>query len=172
LTVQQTYDIAVKRPGGYGSLQEAMAHRKVVGKLMEKIDQSSQVAEQLRTADVAEVSSSEPELNRDLAAGKGHVIMISEDEGQPLYGAELSYNVNDGTTRSLTIELPDSKLNQLGTSFKLEENGVTTYFRHDAARGVLSVMDGKADVPQIFNGADPNKLTAGTIQSGQGFLVF
>ena len=170
--MQQTYDIAVKRPNGYGSLQEAMAHRKVVGKLMEKIDQSSQVAEQLKAADVVDVSSGESELNRDLAPGKGHVIMLNESEGQPMYGAELKYNEKDGSIRSLSLELPDSKLNQVGTSFKLEENGVTTYFRHDAARGVLSVMDGKADVPQIFGGTDPAKLMGTTFQSNQGFIIF
>lgn len=170
--MQQTFDIAVKRPNGYGSLQEAMAHRKVVGKLMGKIEESAQVAEQLKAADVVDVSSSDSELNRDLAPGKGHVIMLNEGVNESVYGAELKYNVNDGSTRSLTLELADSKLNQVGTSFKLEENGVTTYFRHDPVRGVLSIMDGKTDVPQIFGGADPNKLTAGTIQSGQGFLVF
>lgn len=170
--MQQTFDIAVNRPSGYGSLQEAMAHRKVVGKLMEKVEQSNAVSQQLRDVDVVEVAQTEPELNRDLAAGKGHVIMLSESDEQPLYGAELSYNPADGSTRSLTLELPDSKLSLLGTSYKLEEGGVTTYFRHDPSRGVLSVMDPEADVPRIFNGADPLKLTAGTIQSGQGFLIF
>jgi hypothetical protein len=170
--MQQAFDIPVNRPKGYGSLQEAMAHRKVVGKLMEKVELSKSVAEELRSVDVAEVGQSGSELSRDLAPGKGHVIVLNETDKQPLVGAELSYNEADGATRSLTLEMPDSKLTQMGSSFKLEEGGVTTYFRHDANRNVLTVMDGQAEVPRIFNGTDPLKLTSGTIQSGQGILIF
>ena len=170
--MQQTYDISISRRGGFGSLQEAMAHRKVVGRLTELVEQSTTVAQQLRQADVVEVGQTGSDLNRDLAPGQGQVVMMSESEGQPLYGAELSYNPADGSTRNLTLELPGSKLTQLGSTYKLEEGGVTTYFKHDANRGVLSVMDAEADVPRIFGGADPQKLTAGTLQLGQPLLIF
>jgi hypothetical protein len=97
--------------------------------------------------------------------------MLSQPEGQPLLGAELHYQ-EDGTTRSLVVDMEEAKLTQQGSTFKLEENEVTTYFRLDEQRGVFSVLDAEAEVPRIFGDADPAKLTAGTLQLGQPILLF
>jgi hypothetical protein len=167
-----SYDVAIARTGGFTSLAEAKAHRSVIGKLSQQVDLAKSVANDCREVDQVDVGKTGTELYKDLAAGKGHVIMLSQPEGSPLLGAELNYNPADGTTRSLVVDMGDSKLTQQGSSFKLEENGVTTYFRKDEQRGVFTIMDGEADVPRIFGDADPAKLTAGTIQLNQPILMF
>lgn len=165
--MSQTYDVAISRTGGFKNLTEASAHRKVVGKLTELVSQATTVADQLRGADQVDIASTGSELNKDLAAGKGHVVMLSENAG-----AELNYNPTDNSTRSLTLELPGQKLTQMGGSYKLEEGGITTYFKLDDKRGVLSIMDAEQDVPRIFGEVDPKQLTAGTFQLGQPILIF
>jgi len=165
------YDISIARNGGFSSLADAKAHRTIVGKLQQQVDLSRSVASDLREADRVEVGKTGSELYQDLAPGKGHVIMLSQPEGQPLMGAELRYN-DDGSTRSLALDLGESKLTQQGGTYKLEEQGATTFFRLDEQRGVFSVMDAEAEVPRIFGQADPNKLVAGTIQLGQPILLF
>ncbi len=166
-----SYDVAIARTG-FTSLSEAMAHRNVIGKLNQQVDLAQSVASDCREIDQVDVGKVSSELYKDLAAGKGHVIMLSQPEGAPVYGAELNYNPADGTTRSLVVEMGDNKLTQQGSTYKLEENGITTYFRKDEQRGVFTIMDGEADVPRIFGKADAAKLTAGTIQLNQPILMF
>ena len=167
-----SYDIPVARQGGFSSLADAKAHRSVIGKLQRNVELSQSTAADLREADKVEVGKSGSDLYADLAPGEGHVVMLSQPEGQPLMGAELNYNPADGTTRSLIVDMGDSKLTQQGSTYKLEEQGATTYFRLDDKRGVYTVMDADSEVPRIFGDADPLKLTAGTIQLGQPIIIF
>lgn len=167
-----SYDVAIARSGGFKSLAEAKAHHTVIGKLNDQVKLANSVAKDCRENDLVEINTTTSKLYKDLAAGQGHVIMLSQPEGQPLFGAELTYNPADGATRSLVVDMSESKLTQQGSSYKLEENGVTTYFRKDEQRGVFTIMDGEADVPRIFGDADPQKLTAGTIQLNQPILMF
>lgn len=167
-----SYDVAIARRGGFTSLAEAKAHHSVIGKLSEQITLANSVAKDCREVDVVEIDQTSSKLYKDLAPGKGHVIMLSQPEGAPLLGAELNYNPDNGETRSLIVDMGQSKLTQQGSTFKLEENGVTTYFRRDMSRGVFTIMDGEKDVPRIFGDADPQKLTAGTIQLNQPILMF
>ena len=165
------YDIPIARQG-FSSLSDAKAHYSVVGKLQQKIELATSAADECREADKVEVGKGGAELYKDLAAGQGHVIMLSQPEGSLLRGAELSYNPADGSTKSLILDMGDSKLTQQGSTFKLEEEGVTTYFKMDDGRGVLTVLDAESEVPRIFGDADPNKLVAGTIQIGQPMILF
>lgn len=165
------YDVSIARQGGFSSLSDAMAHRGLIAKLQGQMELAQQVAADLRSEDQVEIGKVGSELYKDLAPGKGHVVMLSQPEGQPLFGAELHYQ-DDGTTRSLVVEMGDSKLSQQGSTFKLEEQEVTTYFRLDEQRGVFSVLDADAEVPRIFGDADPARLTAGTLQLGQPILLF
>lgn len=158
-----SYDVAIARTGGFTSLAEAKAHRSVVGKLSQQVELAKSVASDCREIDQVDVGKVGTELYKDLAAGKGHVIMLSQPEGSPLFGAELTYNPADGSIRSLVVDMGESKLTQQGSTFKLEEKGVTTYFRKDEQRGVFTIMDAEKDVPRIFGDADPQKLTAGTM---------
>lgn len=167
-----SYDVAISRNGGFSSLADAKAHRSVIGKLNHQVELAKSVANDCREADQADISSTGSELYKDLAPGTGHVIMLSQPEGSPLMGAELEYNPADGTTKSLVVDMGESKLTQRGQTYKLEENGVTTYFRQDEKRGVFTIMDADAEVPRIFGQADPTKLTAGTIQLNQPILIF
>lgn len=167
-----SYDVAIARTGGFTSLAEAKAHRSVVGKLSRQVELAKSVASDCREIDQVDVGKVGTELYKDLAAGKGHVIMLSQPEGSPLLGAELTYNPADGSIRSLVVDMGESKLTQQGSTFKLEEKGVTTYFRQDEQRGVFTIMDAEKDVPRIFGDADPQKLTAGTIQLNQPILMF
>ena len=167
-----SFDVAIARTGGFTSLAEAKAHRSVVGKLSQQVELARSVANDCRESDQVDVGKVGTDLYKDLAAGKGHVIMLSQPEGSPLLGAELTYNPADGTTRSLVVDMGESKLSQQGSTFKLEENGITTYFRQDEQRGVFTIMDGEKDVPRIFGDADPQKLTAGTVQLNQPILMF
>ena len=166
------YDISIARQGGFGSLAEAKAHRSVIGKLQSNVELSKSVASDWREADKVEVGKAESKPYSDLAAGLGHVVMLVEAEGKPLMGAELTYNPADGSTRSLVVDQGDSKLTQQGLTYKLEEQGATTYFRLDEQRGVFTVMDAEAEVPRIFGDIEPAKLTAGTLQLGQPILIF
>jgi len=165
------YDISIARQGGFSSLADAKAHRSLIGKLQSQVELAREVANDLRSEDQVDIGKVGSELYQDLAPGKGHVIMLSQPEGQPLLGAELHYQ-EDGTTRSLVVDMEEAKLTQQGSTFKLEENEVTTYFRLDEQRGVFSVLDAEAEVPRIFGDADPAKLTAGTLQLGQPILLF
>jgi hypothetical protein len=165
------YDIPLTRPG-FGALSEAMAHRQVVGKLIARKELAAQVAQDWSEADKDKVESSGGELYKDLAPGKGHVIMLSQPEGRPLMGAELTYDVKTHATKTLNIDMGEAKLSQVGETYKLEEDGATTFFRVDDLRGVLTVMDADSEVPRIFGKADPAKLTAGTLQLGQPILIF
>lgn len=165
--MNQVFDLRIDRSNGFANLSEAMGHRRVVGKLMEKVELAQSTAAQLVQADDVQLSG-----NQDLAPGKGHVILLSKTPDGQDYGAELKYNPKDGNVSTFELQMPGSKLTQLGSSFKLEEGGVTTYFRPDNNRGVLAVMDSQAEIPRIFGDADPNKLTGGALQSGQGILMF
>ncbi len=165
------YDVSIARQGGFSSLTDAKAHRSLIGKLQSQVEMAREVANDLRAEDQVDIGKVGSELYQDLAPGKGHVIMLSQPEGQPLFGAELHYQP-DGSTRSLVVDLGEARLTQQGSTFKLEENEVTTYFRLDEQRGVFSVLDAEAEVPRIFGDADPAKLTAGTLQLGQPILLF
>lgn len=166
------YDIPISRQGGFGSLKDAKAHRAVIGKLQENVELSKSVAADLKEADKVDIGKVSSDLYEDLAPGEGHVIMLSQPEGAPLMGAELTYNPQDGATRRLELDLGDSSLVQQGSTYKLKEGEVTTYFKLDEQRGVYTVMDADSEVPRIFGEADPNKLTAGTIQLGAPLLIF
>ena len=170
-TMNSSFDIPVRQ--NFTSHVEARAHRQVVGTLTRQMEIAQQTASDLREADKVEVGRVESELYKDLASGAGHVIMLSQPEDQPLAAAELRFDPNSGSVRSLQIDYGNgSKLEQQGSTYKYEQNGMVTYFKHDAARGVLNVMDGEADVPRIFGDADPNKLTAGTIQTNTPIFMF
>ncbi len=170
------FDIPIRMPGGFKSLEAAKAHREIVGKLVEKRAMAAEAAEDLKSIDKVEIDSTPSDLYTDLAPGKGHVILLSQPEGQPLLGAELNYDPNTGETRRLVIDLDSRKLTQAGESFKLEQNGEggssTTYFRFDDRRGVVSVVDPERQVPAIFGDADPKELTAKTLQASQPILLF
>lgn len=165
--MSQTYDVSISRRGGFNNLAEARAHRNVVGKLTELLDTAKSTAEQLKGADLVDIASTGSDFNKDLAAGKGHVVMLTEGAG-----AELTYNPTDGSVRSLVLELPGQKFTQMGSSYKLEEGGITTYCQVDQQRGVLSIMDAEQDVPRIFGDVKPQQLTAGTFQLGKPILIF
>lgn len=166
------FQVAITRNGGFTSLAEAKAHRSVIGKLSSQVELAKSAASDCREVDKVEVASTGSELYKDLAAGEGHVVMLSQPQGAPLMGAELTYNPADGKTRSLIVDMGDSKLTQQGSTFKLEENGVTTYFQQDEQRGVFTIFDADAEVPRIFGDADPQKLIAGTIQIDTPILIF
>lgn len=171
-TTMASYDLPISMPGGFKSMADAKAHRSVVGKLQKSIELAKSTAGDLREADKVDVQSATSELYQDLAPGKGKVIMLSQPEGGPLMGAELDYNPTDGSTRRLEMDLGDSKLVQQGSTFKLQEGEVTTYFKMDEKRQVLTVMDADSEVPRIFGDADPNHLIGGTIQLPQPILIF
>lgn len=166
------YDIPLLRQGGFGSLAEAKAHRSVVTRLTEQIDLARSVADDWREADRVDVGTVGSELYKDLAPGKGHVIMLTQPEGAPLMGAELHYDPETGVTRRLVVDQGDVRLTQQGSAYKLEEHGVTTYFRLDPERQVLTVWDAESEVPRIFGGADPVKLTGGALQLSKPIVLF
>lgn len=170
--MSQPFYIPAARTGGFNSLAEASAHRAVAGKLMGKIEQAKQAAEEMKGIDVADIGKIGTELNVDLAKDIGHVVVLSENaKGEPT-GGEVFYNPADGKVRALTYEEPGSKLEMRGNSYKLTEGDVTTFFALNPERGVLAVLDGDAEVPRIFGGIDPQKLTAGTIQMGPAPLIW
>ncbi len=166
------YDIPISMQGGFRSLNDAKAHRSVVGKLQQNVEISKSVAADLKGEDKVEIGKVSSNLYEDLAPGEGHVIMLSQPEGAPLMGAELTYNPQDGATRRLELDLGSSKLVQQGSTYKLQEGDVTTYFKLDEQRGVFTVLDADSEVPRIFGEADPNKLTGGTLQLGAPLLIF
>lgn len=167
-----SYDLPISMPGGFKSMADAKAHRNVVGKLQKSVELARATAADLRAADKVDVQSATSELYQDLAPGKGKVIMLSQPDGGPLMGAELDYNPADDSTRRLEMDLGDSKLVQQGSTFKLQEGEVTTYFKLDDKRQVITVMDADADVPRIFGGVDPQNLTGKTLQLPQPILIF
>lgn len=166
------YDISVQSKGGFPSAVAAKAHRQVVGKLAERMELAKSVASDCQEVDKAEVGNPGSELYRDLAAGQGHVIMLSQPEGGPLMSAELNYNPQDGNLRRLEVDMGDYKLTQQGSTFKLQEGEVTTYFRLDEKRGVITVQDPDSETPRIFGGVDPQLLCGNTLQLGQPILIF
>jgi hypothetical protein len=163
-------------PGGFKDLRTAVAHGRLLKKLNDSRALATEVAGKLRDNDVVEIASTPSELYKDLAAGKGHVIMLTQQEGKPIIGAELNYNPRDNSTTNLTLELENSKLTQTTSSYKLEEgkgkDKVTTYFKYDDKRGVVSVLDDEAEVPRIFEGADPKNLIGSTLQGGIPIIIF
>lgn len=167
-----SYDIAIQRNGGFSSLKEAKAHRAVIGKLTNQVELAKSVAADCREIDKADIGKTGSDLYKDLAPELGKVVLLSQPENSPLLGAELSYNPADGATKFLVVDMDSSKLTQSGSSYKLEENGVTTYFRQDTQRGVFTIMDSESEVPRIFGDADPQKLIGGTIQTNQPFILF
>lgn len=170
------FDIPLSMPGGFKSLADAKAHRNVVSKLTENRDLAVETAGDMREIDEVDISSTPSDLYKDLAAGKGHVILLSQPEGSPLLGAELNYNPADESTRQLVMDLDSSKLTQVGSTFKIEEGAgpakTTTYFKFDDKRGVVSVLDTEHDVPAIFGEANPQTIIGGTLQGGIPILVF
>lgn len=166
------YDIPISMPGGFKSMADAKAHRSVVGRLQQMVDISRSTAQDLKDADRVEVGKTGSDLYTDLAPGQGHVIMLSQPEGRPLMGAELRYNPADGQVRSLQLDLGESKLDQQGQTFKLEEQGTTTYFKLDEQRGVFTVLDTEAQVPRIFGDANPQSLIGGTLQLNSPILIY
>jgi hypothetical protein len=169
--MKATYDLPIRQ--NFTSLTEARAHRQVVGTLTQQLEIARQTSADLREADKVEVGKVPSELYKDLASGEGHVIMLSQPEDKPLAAAELKYDPKSGNLTSLEIDYGNgSKLHQVRSTYKFEQDGVTTFFRHDEARGVLTIMDGETDVPRIFGDADPAKLTAGTIQSNSTIFIY
>lgn len=164
------FDIPLSMAGGFSSLADAKAHRNVTSKLLQHRDLAAETAEDMRSIDAVEIGSTPSDLYKDLAPGKGKVIILSQPEGKPLLGAELDYNPADGSTRNMVMDFGDSKLTQFGGTYRLDEgqgqDQVTTYFKFDTNRNVVSVLDPESDVPRVFGEADPNKLTKGVIQPG------
>ena len=167
-----SYDVAITRRGGFSSLTESRAHHLVVGKLSQQVELARSVANDCREIDRAEIGTIGSDLYKDLAAGKGRVIMLSQPEGSPLFGAELTYNPADDSIQNLVVQMGENKLTQKDSTYKLEEKGITTFFRHDEARGVFTIMDGETEIPRIFGGVDPRLLTADTPQPGQPIPMF
>ena len=164
------FDIPLSMAGGFSSLADAKAHRNVTSKLLQHRDLAAETAEDMRSIDAVEIGSTPSDLYKDLAPGQGKVIILSQPEGQPLLGAELDYNPADGSTRNMVMDFGDSKLTQFGGTYRLDEGQgqekVTTYFKFDQNRNVVSVLDPESDVPRVFGDADPHKLTKGVIQPG------
>lgn len=166
------YNIALSMPGGFQSIADAKAHRNVISKLQQYRDLANETAEDMRGIDRAEIGATPSDLYTDLAAGKGHVIILSQPEGKPVLGAELSYNVNDNSTTNLVMDFGDSKLSHYGSTYRLEEGEgkekVTTYFRFNESDKTpnVAIYDPESDKPRIFGEADPDKLTRGVIQRG------
>jgi hypothetical protein len=169
------YDIPLSMSGGFQSLADAKAHRNVMSKLLDNRNLATETADDMREIDAVELGSTPSDLYKDLAAGKGHVIILSQPEGRPVLGAELNYNPADGSTKSMVMDFGDSKLTQYGSTYKLDEGEgkeqVTTYFKFDDNRGVVSVLDPDAEVPRIFGEADPDKLTKGVLQPGVPTII-
>ncbi|MBI3928480.1 MAG: hypothetical protein HY319_23260 [Armatimonadetes bacterium] len=166
------YDVPIAVRGGFSSLSDAMAHRRVIQRLEDAVQTAASVAEDLRGEDKAELGATPTDLYTDLAPGLGHVIVLSQPEGQPLMGAELHYRPESGEVQTLSLDLGEAKIDQVGHTFKLQEDGATTFFQKDERRGVYTIMDPDQEVPALFQGADPQKLTAGTIQLGAPILIF
>lgn len=164
------FDVPLSMAGGFSSLADAKAHRNITSKLQQHRELATETANDMREIDEVEIGSTPSDLYKDLAAGAGKVILLSQPEGSPLLGAELSYDPADNSTKHLVMELSDSKLTQYGSTYRLDEgqgkDEVTTYFRFDDNRGVVSILDPDSEVPRVFGDADPNKLTKGVLQPG------
>lgn len=169
------FDIPLSVAGGFSSLADAKAHRNITQKLIQNRDLAAETASEMRALDEVEIGSTASELGKDLAAGKGKVIILNQTEGKPLVGAELSYNPADNSTKNLILDLDDHQLTQYGSTYRLDEgqgeDGVTTYFKFDERRGVVSVLDPDSDVPRIFGDANPDNLTKGVIQPGVPTII-
>lgn len=169
------FDIPLSMAGGFTSLADAKAHRNITQKFIQNRDLAAETASDMREIDEVEIGSTPSDLYKDLAAGKGKVIFLSQPEGSPVLGAELDYNPTDNSTKSLVMDLGDHKLTQYGNTYRLDEGEgketVTTYFKFDERRGVVSVLDPNNDVPRVFGDADPNKLTKGVIQPGAPTII-
>lgn len=166
------YDIPISMQGGFKALPDAKGHRNVIGKLQQSVELAKSLTSDLKEMDKVELGATPSDLYKDLAPGQGHVIMLSQPEGSPLMGAELDYNTTTGDTKRLVIDMGDSKLTQMGSTFKLEEPNATTFFLQDAQRGTFTVLDPEKEVPRIFSGADPVKLMGGLIQLNHPILLF
>ena len=167
------FDIPISMPGGFQSLADAKAHRSVIAKLQHSLDIAQELSADLRSIDKADLGPATPsELYKDLAPGKGHVIMLTQPENAPLMGAELRYDVESQETRSLVLDFSGSKLTQVGTTYKLEEPSATTYFRLNSQQGVFTVLDADQEVPRLFEGADPKKLVGDTLQTSKPLVIF
>lgn len=134
-------DIPLVRQGGFPSLEEAKTHRATVDRLKGQIELARSVAADWREADRVDVGAVGSELYKDLAPGRGHVVMLTQPEGAPLMGAELHYDPKDGTVQRLVVDQGDRVLTQEGSLFRLEEQGTTTWFQLDEQRQVLTVWD-------------------------------
>jgi hypothetical protein len=174
--LKQVY-IPLSKPGGFKDLNAAKVHREVVAKAQELRDTADETIGDLKSADVADIGSTPSDEWTDLAAGKGHVIMVGDNDDGTVRGVELRYNPENGDVRSFTADVPQGKLTQgissseegISPTYKWEENKggqvETTYFKFDDKAGVLAILDPNNQTPSILKGVNPKEIEGGFIMN-------
>ena len=171
------FQIPLSMPGGFKNLEAAKKHREIISTASSLRAQATETAEDLKSVDKADISSTPSDAWTDLADGLGHVIMVGDNDDGSVRGLELNYSPDTGEVQSLQVDIPRGTLTQTGdqngslsAAFKWEtknEQGEVEdvlQFRFDDDRQTLSVMDPGGDVPAIFGDVDPNSLTGGLLQ--------
>ncbi len=154
------------RLSGFTDLAGAQAHRRVVGTLLAVEQEARQLAEDLRPLDRSNFERAGSESGQDLSPRPDHVVVLGFQES---LDAEASWT-ESGTLRHLRYEDQGRTVEVNGSQLTLEQNGITTSFRVDHQRGLLTVMDPDSEVPRLFGDAEPADLGAFNIGSG-GILI-
>ena len=173
--LNQVY-IPLSQRGGFKNLESTMAHERVVGLAQNLRNQSTEMIQGLMSEDVADIQSTPSVPYKDLADGKGHVIMLAKNESGSTSGVELKYNPESGRANSFVADLPEGKLTMgadlggddgISPTYKWETNhggnAETTYFKFDDKSGTLAILDPNNQQPSILDGVDPNTYQSGSL---------
>lgn len=165
------FTLPVSMKGGYASLQDAKAHRAVVGKLQQAVQTFEAVTKDLQQQDLVDFASTAPEPGRDLSPKAGQVIVLEHEHNGHKIDAEVNFNPANGEVRSGRLEFEGGTLSRGGSTYKLEEGDVTTFFVFNP-RGTFNVADPESDTPRLFGTANPQNLTKGTLQLQEPMILF
>lgn len=164
-------------PGGFKNVKSAMAHRRIVGKLVAHREEMNELVEDLKSEDKVDLGDRVPsEPWTDLNPEEGAVVMVGEDESGAVSGYELRFRPRDGSVLSASAETPELKLSRTSSeTYRLEEGDgedkTVTYFKFDDARGVVGVLDPNNEVPRLIGDANPRELVKGTLQGGIPMII-
>lgn len=165
------FTLPVSMKGGYSSLQDAKAHRNVVGKLQQAVQTFETVSKDLQAQDRVDFDATAPDAGVDLSPKAGQVIMLGHEvNGHPV-DAEINFNPQNGEVRSGRLDFEGGSITRAGSTYKLQEGDVSTYFVYNP-RGTFNVADLDAETPRIFAGAKPENLTKGTFQLNEPMILF
>jgi hypothetical protein len=170
MTMNQ-YTLPVSMRGGWESLQDAKAHRAVVGKLQQALATFSAVADELKTKDRVDFDSTPPDSGIDLSKKAGQVIVLEHEHNGHRLDAEINFNPENGEVRSGRLDFEGGSLAKAGSTYRLQENDVTTFF-YANPRGTFNVADPESEVPRLFGQANPQNLTKGTLQIQEPMFIF